>query len=194
MRFDRFVSIAEAANSAAASCPHPTATIGFKPGPSYCLPQRSRAASKCCSASRKQSQVSHTAEDQISQAAGRLDKWLDNGRNNLTVSNDEQVSPPATPADFSMASLLTTPGAGEWTHYVAEGGNDRLDLQLRAIAPTPSQVPFIGLLLIISMLIATIYLMHGPQRRTSSAAGRMHLESCSASPIGRGCGPVGSVF
>ncbi len=162
LRFDRLVSIAEAAKTSAAQLPPPDGYNWFQSWATLLSQVRNQSQQTIAlpHLERAESQVSHPAADQISQAAQRSDKWLEDCRQSLTGSKSQNTS--LAIYDSSMALLLDAPGAGEWTYYVAEGGNNRLDLQLQRVEPTTAQIQLIGLLLIVSLLSASIWLMRWP--------------------------------
>jgi hypothetical protein len=91
-----------------------------------------------------------------------LDKWLDDCRGSLVGPNSARGLISGEAGDSTTSSQPTGQAANEWTFYVAEGGNDRLTLQLQRNGPTSSQIRFAGLLLITSGLIAAIWLMRRP--------------------------------
>ncbi|HVT27074.1 MAG TPA: hypothetical protein VHE81_03560, partial [Lacipirellulaceae bacterium] len=163
LRLDRLVSIAESAQATAAELPSPDGYNWFQPWAQ--LLATARAQAQQTTAVRRsnsvQSQVSHTTEDQIGQAAGRLDKWLADCRKSLARPNSGETAT-ETSSDNPVASLLSDPAAGEWTYYVAEGGKEQLNLELRPLAPTAAQTRLFGLLLIAAILVAVVGLMRWP--------------------------------
>jgi hypothetical protein len=165
LRFDRLVSIAEAAKSIAAELPSPDGYNWFQPWAKLLNAVRTETqrTNVAPQPERVESQVSPTAEDQIAQATSRLDKWLDDCRKMLVgPSADKAAAAAATTAVSTTFSELVVPAADEWTYYVAEGGNDRLALHFRWLGPTPTQNRIFGLLAIVGSLIATIWLMRRP--------------------------------
>jgi hypothetical protein len=158
LRFDRLVSIAETAKAAAAELPSPDGYNWFVPWANLLTAVRAQAQQASLSAKTlAESQVSHTSEDQITQAASRLDKWLDDCRKAFSVSQGEKT------AVHSIGE--TQPGSApndSWRYYVAEGGNEKLSLQVRPLGPSPLEVRVIGLLLVTAALIALLWLIRWP--------------------------------
>jgi hypothetical protein len=164
LRFDRLVSIAEAAKATAAELPSPDGYNWFQPWAILLTSARTETQHRNTAPplERIESQVSHTAEDQITQAAARLDKWLADCRKTLVSPNPDKTAAAPEVVDSPTSSQSAAPAADEWTYYVAEGGNDNLALHLRSLEPTPTQNRLIGLLLISGALIATIWVMRRP--------------------------------
>ena len=164
LRFDRLVSIAESAKATAAELPPPDGYNWFQPWVKLLTAARTETqhSNTAPPPERVESQVSHTAEDQITQAAARLDKWLDDCRKTLVTPDPDKTAVTPATTDSPAAHELAAPAANEWTYYVADGGNDRLELQFRSIGLTPSQNRVIGLLVIAGSLIGSIWLMRRP--------------------------------
>jgi hypothetical protein len=164
LRFDRLVSIAEAAKATAAELPPPDGYNWFQPWAKLLISARAETLHTNTAAplERVESQVSHTAEDQITQAAARLDKWLADCRKTLVGPNPDRTAAAPEVVDSPTSSQSVVPAADEWTYYVAEGGNDSLALHFRSLEPTPTQNRLFGLLLITGSLIATIWVMRRP--------------------------------
>jgi len=185
LRFDRLVSIAEVAKATAAELPPPDGYNWFQPGE---IPDRGTHRNATHNLrppfERAESQVSHTAEDQITQASARLDKWLDDGRKTLIGPHPDKTAASTETTTSPTSHELASPAANEWTYYVAEGGNDRLPLRFRSLEPTPTQNRLIGLLVIACSLIAAISLMRRPPPPIFSTAGHTRAEFCWASRLG----------
>jgi hypothetical protein len=164
LRFDRLVSIAVAANATAAELPPPDGYNWFQAWARFLGTARNEAQKLKLGPQlrRPDSQVSHTAEDQISQAAARLDKWVDNGRKSLVGSKSQPDPLPTGSNESSVPTQHTVPAVNERTYYVAEGGNDRLTIHQQLLGPTSNRVRVIGLSLIALLLVAAIWLMRQP--------------------------------
>jgi hypothetical protein len=164
LRFDRLVSIAETAKATAAELPSPDGYNWFQPWAKLLTAARTETqhTKSTPPLERVESQVSHTAEDQITQAAARLEKWLDDCRKTLVSPDPEKAAPTAATSGLPTSRELVAPATDEWTYYVAEGGDDRLAIHFRSLAPTPTQNRIIGLLVIAGALIATLSMMRRP--------------------------------
>jgi hypothetical protein len=164
LRFDRLVSITEAAKTTAAELPHPDGYNWFQPWANLLTAVRAETQQMNTGPQleRVESQVSHTFDDQITQAAARLDKWINDCRKTLVGPNPEKTAAPIQVDEPLALPQPTAPAADEWTYYVAEGGDDRLAIQLQPLDLTASQVRVIGLLLIVGGLIAAIWLLRRP--------------------------------
>ena len=164
LRFDRLVSIAEAAKATAAELPPPDGYNWYQPWAKLLTTVRTETyhTNTAPRRERVESQVSHTAEDQIAQAAARLDKWLDDCRKTLLGPVAENAEAIPASIDSPNATRSIAPSADKWSYYVAEGGNDRLELHLRSLGPTPAQNRLLGLLAIAASLVGAISLMRRP--------------------------------
>ena len=163
-RFDRLVSIAEASKAMAAELPSPDGYNWFRPWANL-LTTTQLQAQQIITATRvgqAEIQVSSTAEEQIRHATERLNKWLADCRNSLAKPNAETTPERPAAVDTSISSPLTTAGVGEWSYYVAEGGNDRLGLELSPTGYTTNQTRLIALPLTAVLLVGTIWLMRLP--------------------------------
>lgn len=163
LRFDRMVSIAEAAKATAAELPSPDGFNWFLPWAKLLSDTRDRTqqTSIATHVPRVESQVSHPSEDQIAQAATRLDKWLDDCRRIFADSNRENAAKPVTGMNSAQSRPVSLP-AGAWSYYVAEGGNAELALDLRPSSLTPGESRAIGLLAIVAAAAAGIWLIRRP--------------------------------
>jgi hypothetical protein len=163
LRFDRLLSIAEVAKTTVAAMP----ADGFNWFVSWAklLADASSQMQEKAAASdsvRPESQVSQTNDEQINLASNRLEKWLDDCRKNFAAADLQKETALSLTDDVSLSKLLTTPGAGEWTYYVAEGGSDRMAMQLRRASPTTGQIRIVGLLMIVILLTGIIWVMRWP--------------------------------
>ena len=164
LRFDRLVSIAEAAKSSAADLPPPDGYNWFQTWSKLLdgAHNETQQIKIIPQVQRPESQVSHTAEDQINQAAARLAKWMEDCRKSF-VGEKSGIDPLPSGASAPPASIANATSATEdWSYYVAEGGNDRLTLHLQPLGPTSSQIRIVGLPLIATLMIAVIWLMRQP--------------------------------
>jgi hypothetical protein len=164
LRFDRLVSIAEAAKAAAAELPSPDGYNWFQPWAKSLAAARTETllTMKAPPIKRVESRVSHSAEDQINQASARFDKWLDDCRKTLVGTHPDKALATAAATNSPTARDRASPASEEWTYYVAQGGNDRLALSLQSLEPTPTQKRLIGLLIIAGSLTGAIWLMRRP--------------------------------
>jgi hypothetical protein len=165
LRFDRLVSIAEAAKATAAELPPPDGYNWFQPWAKLLTAVRAdtQQTDPAPRAERAESQVSRTAAEQIAQATARLEKWLEDCRKTLVGPNSENAaSAPANGNSPISHQDGIDAASGEWTCYVAEGGNDRLKLHFRSLETTPAQSRLIGLLVIAASLLTTIWIMRHP--------------------------------
>ena len=154
--------MAEVAKAVAAELPSPDGHNWFQPWASLLTSVRSQTKQAIDPQFvHAESQVSHTSEEQISKAAERLDKWLDDCRKTL-LGADSQPAPPAAAANLPMSSLISSTSPDDWSYYVADGGSDRLILHQRPSGPTTSQTRIIGLLVIVGLLIATLWIARWP--------------------------------
>lgn len=164
LRFDRLVSIAEAAKATAIELPSPDGVNWYQSWSRLLAEARSQIQQPAIVSptDRAESQVSRTADEQVTQAVRRLDKWLADCGKAFAVPETKQ--PPTTTEATSPSSSLqvSAPDAAVWTYYVAEGGNDRLNLQIQPQNLTATQVRLIGLPLIAALLITGIWLMRLP--------------------------------
>jgi hypothetical protein len=163
LRFDRMVSIAEAAKVTAAELPSPDGFNWFVPWAKLLADTRDRTQQMSATTHipRLESQVSHPSEDQIAQAATRLDKWLEDCRRIFADLNRENPAKPVTGINSARSRAASLP-ADAWTYYVAEGGNEQLALDLRSGSLPPSESRAIGLLAIVAAAAAGIWLMRRP--------------------------------
>ncbi len=164
LRFDRLVSIAEAARPTAAELPPPDGYNWFQSWAKLLAAMRAQTehVRTVPQLNRPESQVSHTAEDQISQAVARLDKWLDDSGKSLVGPSIATAPLPTATSDSTTSTPRADPLTDERTYYVAEGGNDRLTLHLQPLGLASSRFRLVGLLLISASLIAAIWLMRHP--------------------------------
>jgi hypothetical protein len=162
LRFDRLVSIAEAAKATAADLPSPDGYNWFVPWARLLTEtgERTERTSAAAQIPRVESQVSHPATDQIAQAGARLEKWLADCRKLFGGANREKAIDvdTANSADPTSAAFP----ASAWSYYVAEGGNERLALTLEPTALSPNQSRAIGLLTVFAAMIASLWLMRRP--------------------------------
>jgi hypothetical protein len=105
-----------------------------------------------------ESLVAHNSQEQVSAAAKRLDNLLEECRRTLGDVDPATVSIKMSAAEFAR-SLEMAHGNYKWTYYVAEGGSDHLKLQLQPEIPTTRQIQAMGLLSILGLLAATIWLI-----------------------------------
>jgi hypothetical protein len=161
LRFDRLVSMAEAARATAAQLPSPDGYHWFQPWANMLAAVRAQTRQAIAPhLSQAESQVSHTSEEQISKVSEQLDIWLEDCRKTLPgaeLKPDESKTSPSLTSSFLAASATDN-----WTYYVAQGGSDRLVLQMRSLEFTATQARIIGLLLIAVSLAATLWLARWP--------------------------------
>jgi hypothetical protein len=161
LRFDRLVSIAEAARLNAAQLPSPDGFHWFESWAVLLLNVRSETKEAVApQIEQADSQVSHASEEQIAKASERLNKWLDDCRKNLPGA--EAKVDGATPASSATASLKSTAVGSDWSYYVAQGGSDRLVLQMSSPELSTTQVRMVGSLLIAVFLAGALWLLRSP--------------------------------
>jgi hypothetical protein len=106
--------------------------------------------------------VSPASEEQINQASQRLDKWLEQCRATVGVSDHD--SPRKNSRNIEGFTTFSTgpSGAGDRTYYVAEGGADHIALEIIPLVPSATRVQILALLAIAALLAASIWLSHSP--------------------------------
>ncbi len=165
LRFDRLISIAEAAKSTAIELLPTDGYNWYQPWAKLLSTAREQArqVKKLPLQGHLESQVSRTTEDQISQAAARLDKWLKDCRQTFADDDSLEATPITDAAKLITAGNLTAePSRGTWTHYVAEGGDNHLMIHLQPQGLTLAQARLLGTLLIGGLLVASLWILRQP--------------------------------
>jgi hypothetical protein len=160
-RLDRLVGIAEASTPAAVEAPHPDGYHWFRPWADRLSSLREEAAQKMRSvAGRSLSQVSASAEEQLTRASDRLDLWIEQCNELLADRGLKKV--PASGADGPVARPRESPPVSQWIYCVAEGGASVLMVDSATVTATPSQIRVVGLLAIFCSAAASVWLMRRP--------------------------------
>jgi hypothetical protein len=163
LRLDRLVSIAEAAQSAAAELTPPDGYNWFQSWAMLLNAARAQTQQLAGpNVDSAKSQISRTSEEQISQAVQRLENWLAIGRKTMPGPDSGDSPAPRAATDAAVSSRFIAAAAGVWSYYVAEGGSDRLVLQLRPATLSLAQIRWVGVLLVAAATALAIWLMRWP--------------------------------
>jgi hypothetical protein len=163
LRLDRLLSIAEAATAAAAEAPRPDGHNWFKPWAALLTSVRGQTQLIMAQppAAPAVAQVSRSSEEQINRASKRLDQWLEQS-DDLTVEPDPPpLGKSSVPSYFMIATQPSVNGQ-ESTFYVAEGGADRLVLNVVPTSTSPAEIQLLGLLIIIGLTAIGAWLFRSP--------------------------------
>lgn len=163
LRLDRLVGIAEAATPAAAELPLPDGYNWYRPWATWLSMLRQEALEASSRSARDQaaSQISHSSEEQLAAAADRLDAWIEQCEELLAWPDLEEPLEQAAADQFS-AWPLAQQAAEDWTYCVADGGADRLVIDLSPTSATPGQIQVAGLSAIIGLALAAVWLIRRP--------------------------------
>lgn len=163
LRFDRLVSIAEAATTAAADAPPPDGENWFRPWAALLrnVQDQTRQIMTQPASEPAVAQVSRYSEEQVARASKRLDEWLQQC-GELIASSDAAPPSPPSPTTEHLFTASPTGDGQDLTCYVAEGGADRLVLNLVPTIATPRQIQVLGLLMIVGLSAASAWLIRSP--------------------------------
>jgi hypothetical protein len=168
LRFDRLVSIAESATSAAAEAPQPDGANWFRPWVTLLqdVQKQTWQAILRPTAESSTAQISHSSEDQINRASKRFEKWREESSDvlgevyNPTSVQDQLSDNRLMSPDLITANLL---GAPRITWVVAEGGSDYLTLEPARAGIYPVQTPIFSLFVAIILVIVAFWLNRSPE-------------------------------
>jgi hypothetical protein len=147
LRFDRLLSIAEAAAPTAIDAPQPDGYNWFQSWAATLVALRQEAV-EAMSVSVDESatvQVSQASAEQLAQAEERLEYWIEQCQELLAGPD---VAAPASPTDDRFE-----PEAA-WSHWVADGGDDQLTIDYIPPASRPRKAVMIGLLGVVGVALA----------------------------------------
>jgi hypothetical protein len=165
MRFDRLLSVVEAATPTAFAAPAPDGYNWYRPWAIWLLELRKQAVDEMASPSRQlASQVARPLEEQLSAASARLDAWLDQCAERFDVAADAAF-PSALPDGDLPASFHEISESDRWIHCITDGAVDRLTAEYPASAGSSRQVQVFGLLAVASLSIAALLLLSRPEIR-----------------------------
>ncbi len=167
LRFDRLVSIAEAAAAAAAEAPRPDGANWFRPWAALLrdVQDHTRQIMNRPTAATTVAQVSRSAEEQIIGVSKRLKMWLQESNKHFTEADAPPSPKAAVPIQGSFAPFHVSDhrlDGRQVTYYVAEGGADRLILKRIPSVATLNQVRVLGLLAIVGLATAGAWLIRSP--------------------------------
>jgi hypothetical protein len=168
LRFDRLVSIAESASSAAAEAPQPDGANWFRPWVTILqdVQKQTRQAMLSPSAESSKAQISHSAEDQINRASKRFEKWREESSDVLgqVYSSTSTQDQPSGNRSVSLDIITANPlGTQQVTCFVAEGGSDHLTLESSRAAMNPLQTPIFAVLIALVLALFAFSLNRRPE-------------------------------
>jgi hypothetical protein len=164
LRLERLASIAEAATPAAIES-------GLPDGFDWFRPWAGQLAASCEEAqwlleqsvrSPTVSQVSQPESEPLSQAANRIHDWMDKCREVWPVADIGTPSEVHFRQSEETAWVPAKFHGGNWIHFVAAGGSNRLAIEFVPEVATLRQVRGIGLLAIAGLAAVSLYLLRRP--------------------------------
>ncbi len=167
LRLDRWVGIAEAATSSALESPPPDGYHWFRRWAAWLTALRQEAfdAISESDSRRPVSQVSSDSQEQLSEAGKRLDEWIDECSQVLAWPDLELSLESLAPSKSFFNGRRFQLEVDQWIYCVAEGGPQRLTMNLSATQATATQIRLLGLLAIVSLAAACVWLMRRPAAR-----------------------------
>jgi hypothetical protein len=128
LRFERLLSIAEAATPIAADSPFPDGYNWFVPWAERLTALRQQAMDTRAPVNHSTpSQVAAPLDDQLATASGRLDDWIAQCQEILGKGEFDPLT-----GQLATTRLFSNPPGLDWKHWVMEGGGDRL-----VVGPAP---------------------------------------------------------
>ncbi len=162
LRIDRMVSVAESAIATAAEAPSPDGISWLRPWVVLLQGVRDQTHQIMAQPTGPATaQVARSSEEQIDRALKRLDAWLEQARNFLTDPDAPQTKMTALAAD-SMIFSTQFSTAPEAMCYVAEGGADRLPIQVAPVSPSLGQNQLLALLAVVALAAGCFWLIRSP--------------------------------
>ena len=163
LRFDRLVSIAEAAAATAVEASRPDGENWFKPWAALLTVVQDQTLRIMAqpAAVPAVTQVSRSSEEQINRASVRLDQWLQQSKA-LKAESDAPPSNDSSAANDLLIAALPLVDGQVSTCYVAEGGADRLILNVIPTSPSPLEMQLLGLLVIVGLTTTGAWLLRSP--------------------------------
>jgi hypothetical protein len=160
-RLERLVSIAEAVMPAAVELPQPDGYHWFRAWADRLLVLRQPAEeNRRTVTARSVSQVSPSAEELLTRAAERVDRWILQGNELLADGGLAKVSMSA--AERAGAGQAVALHPGRWIYCLAAGDASELIVDSGPLALSRRQLRILGLLAVCGTLAATLWLMGRP--------------------------------
>jgi hypothetical protein len=157
LRFERMLSIAEAATPVAINAPFPDGYNWFGPWAEMLAELRQHALEmKSSSLDRSiASQVSNPSDEQLSRVSERLDDWIEQCEELLSGRALEAA---VSPWQAELARPAMDQQEMEWSYWVADGGADRLRMEFVATTSAVKRSRVFGLTWILGLAGAAIVL------------------------------------
>jgi hypothetical protein len=161
LRFDRILSIAESATTAAMQSPAPDGYNWYRRWSEMLIRRRREAAEALAKPVSRQSlaQIARPAEEQLAASSARLDTWIEQCIQTLRgVRADDEPSNLEVGDDFGDQG-----SSARWVNCVTDGGLDRLIVQSVSSDVRSWQSPLVGMFAIVCVSVAAFVAMRRPR-------------------------------
>ncbi|MCI0334158.1 MAG: hypothetical protein L0228_13150 [Planctomycetes bacterium] len=163
LRFDRLLSIVEAATPTAVESPSPDGYNWFRPWASMLMRLRSDALDTMAQPAGRHlaSQVTRPLEEQLAAVSARLDSWIEKSADSLARPEADESTLNSADEELTAQSAITR-SAEDWVYYITDGDLDHLSVDFAPSVAGSVQSQYVALLAVVSLSIAAVALLRRP--------------------------------